>query len=243
MPGRAGTKAEVSRGFAWLVLGTAGVLSAAGAALAATTGSLGIIGIGTGGPVALSIVRNLAGAAFLGAVTDAMLLGHWYLVQPRMSRDPIRRLTRAVAYAWPFEVLVFLIPVGMISVFTGAIDDGYNGLLGWFWAACVVATIALTGATYLALRERGYAAVMAATGLLYLAILTASGTDLVARAILGSASEAELPRRAESNSGRPAEPASLRLTAACPPNGAAAVGGESVQRIVLWVRHESGCRP
>ena len=36
----------------------------------------------------------------------------------------------------------------------------------------------------LALRERAYSAVMAATGLLYLAILTAFGTDLVARAVL-----------------------------------------------------------
>ena len=34
------------------------------------------------------------------------------------------------------------------------------------------------------LRERYYSAVMAATGLLYLAILTAFGTDLVARAVL-----------------------------------------------------------
>ena len=38
--------------------------------------------------------------------------------------------------------------------------------------------------TRLALKERYYSAVMSATGLLYLAILTAFGTDLVARAIL-----------------------------------------------------------
>ena len=177
-------KEEVSRGFTFLVLGTAGVIGAAGAALAIANGSLAFAGIGTGGPVPLALVRNITGAAFLGSVTDAMLLGHWYLVQPRMSREPIKRLTRAVAIAWPFEVAAFLVPTGMFSVFSGAVDDGYNGLLGWFWIACVVTTIVLTGATWLALKERGYAAVMAATGLLYLAILTASGTDLVARAIL-----------------------------------------------------------
>jgi len=179
---------EVSRGFSWLVLSTAGTMLAAGTALAVSTQSLAIAGIGTGGPAALALIRNVAGAAFLGSVTDAMLLGHWYLVQPRMSRDPIRRLTRAVAITWPFEVAVFLLPVGMLGVFAGNVDDGYGGLLGWFWAACVISTIALTGATYLALRERGYAAVMAATGLLYLAILTASGTDLVAPAILSGGS-------------------------------------------------------
>jgi hypothetical protein len=38
--------------------------------------------------------------------------------------------------------------------------------------------------TWVALKERYYSAVMAATGLLYLAILTAFGTDLIARAVL-----------------------------------------------------------
>ena len=47
-----------------------------------------------------------------------------------------------------------------------------------------MATIALAFVTRAALRERAYSAVMAATGLLYLAILTAFGTDLVARAVL-----------------------------------------------------------
>jgi len=72
----------------------------------------------------------------------------------------------------------------MVSVINGTIDDSYNGLLGWFWIACVVTTIGLIVTTRLALKERAYSAVMAATGLLYLAILTAFGIDLVARALL-----------------------------------------------------------
>jgi hypothetical protein len=64
------------------------------------------------------------------------------------------------------------------------VDDGHNGLLGWFWGACALGTIVLCAVTRAALRERYYSAVMAATGLLYLAILTAFGTDLVARAVL-----------------------------------------------------------
>ena len=57
-------------------------------------------------------------------------------------------------------------------------------MLGWFWIACVAATIILVFVTRAALKERQYSAVMAATGLLYLAILTAFGMDLVARAVL-----------------------------------------------------------
>ena len=96
---------------------------------------------------------------------------HWLAVVPHWA-------------AWPFELLVLLLPTGMWSVLNGTIDDGYGGALGWFWAASTVTTIALVGVTRAALRERQYAAVMAATGLLYLAILTAFGQDLVARILL-----------------------------------------------------------
>jgi hypothetical protein len=145
-------------------------------------------GVASGGnaPV-LSVARWLAGAAFLGAVSDGMLLGHWYLVQPGLPRAPLLELVRWVGYTWPVEVLLFLVPVGMVSVFNGTIDDAYGGMLGWFWAASAITTIVLVGVTRAALKERQYAAVMAATGLLYLAILTAFGTDLVARALLSGA--------------------------------------------------------
>ena len=153
--------------------------------------AIGVVGLvaaalDAGGNPLVSIVRTLAGAAFLGAVTDAMLLGHWYLVQPGLPRGLLHELVDALAWVWPIEVVALLLPIGMISVFTGAVDDGWGGMLGWFWAACAVTTIALVGVTKAALREREYSAVMAATGLLYLAILTAFGTDLVARAVLAS---------------------------------------------------------
>jgi len=121
---------------------------------------------------------------FLGSVSDAMLLGHWYLVQPGLPRAPLHELNKYLAFVWPVEVVLLLIPTGMFSVFSGTIDDGYGGMLGWFWVACAITTIVLSFVTKAALKERAYSAVMAATGLLYLAILTAFGTDLVARALL-----------------------------------------------------------
>ena len=144
-------------------------------------------GLAAGGDDALAVARTVVGALFLGAVTDAMLLGHWYLVQPGLGRAPLGELNGWVARIWPVEVALLLVPTGMFSVFSGAVDDGYGGMLGWFWGACAVATIALSFVTKAALKERSYSAVMAATGLLYLAILTAFGTDLVARAVLAGA--------------------------------------------------------
>ncbi|NQY58105.1 MAG: hypothetical protein HRT86_16775 [Ilumatobacteraceae bacterium] len=150
---------------------------------------IGVVGlvaaaVDAGGDTTVAILRTLVGAAFIGAISDAMLLGHWYLVQPGLPRKLLNEIVTAVAWLWPLELIVMLLPTGMIAVFTGEVDDGWGGMLGWMWAACAVTTIVLVFVTKAALRERYYSAVMAATGLLYLAILTGFGMDIVARAVL-----------------------------------------------------------
>jgi hypothetical protein len=154
--------------------------------VAPVIGAVGLIAAGwdAGGSTWLAVARLLTGAAFLGSITDAMLLGHWYLVQPGLPRRLLNELVRATMFVWPVEVGLLLLRPGMIQVLNGSIDDGWGGVLGWFWVACAVTTVVLLFVTRAALREREYSAVMAATGLLYLAILTAFGTDLVARAVL-----------------------------------------------------------
>lgn len=154
--------------------------------VAPAIGLVGLVGAAqfTGGAAWLVSLRLVVGALFLGVVTDAMLLGHWYLTQPGLPREPIKELVMWAGIVWPFEVLVLVLPPGMIGVISGSTDDGYGGLLAWMWVVCAITTGALLWVTWLALRERSYSAVMAATGLLYLAILTAFGTDLVARAVL-----------------------------------------------------------
>ncbi len=155
-----------------LIAPTAGLASLAGAAAF------------VGGGYALTLARLAVGAVFLGAVSDAMLLGHWYLVQPGLRRDPIKELVRIVGVIWPVEVALWLIPPGMVSVFDGSVDDGYGGLIGWMWVLACLTTIGLVIATWKALQEPSYSAVMAATGLMYLAILTGFGMDLLPRALL-----------------------------------------------------------
>lgn len=150
---------------------------------------IGIVGLvaasfDAGGNTLVALLRTLVGAAFIGAISDGMLLGHWYLVQPGLPRRLLNEMVSALGWLWPLEVGALLLPTGMISVWTGAVDDGWGGLLGWMWGMCAVTTIVLVFVTRAALKERYYSAVMAATGLLYLAILTAFGTDIVARAVL-----------------------------------------------------------
>ena len=154
--------------------------------VAVAVGAVGLVAsvVTTNDANLVDLLRVLVGAAFLGAVTDLMLLGHWYLVQPGMTRKLLNELTNAVLVIWPLEVVVMILPTGMISILNGSIDDGWNGILGYFWLGCAALTGVLVFFTRAALKERSYSAVMAATGLSYLAILTAFGTDLVARATL-----------------------------------------------------------
>ncbi|MGA0863063.1 MAG: hypothetical protein ACO3RB_04135 [Ilumatobacteraceae bacterium] len=157
--------------------------------LAPLVGAVGVLAAGVdaadaGGNAVVSVVRVVVGTVFLGAVSDSMLLGHWYLVQPGLPRSILSELVTVMRVVGPVEIAAMLLPTGMVSVLVGTVDDGWGGTLGWFWVACAVTTVVLVEVTRLALRERSYSAVMAATGLLYLAILTAFGTDLVARAVL-----------------------------------------------------------
>ena len=154
--------------------------------IAPAVGLIGLVagGLAAGDPATLAVARTMIGALFLGAITDAMLLGHWYLVQPGLARGPLLELVRWTGLLWLPELIVMLWPTGMASVLSGTIDDGYNGLLGWFWVACVITTAGLVALARAALKERFYSAVMAATGLLYLGILTGFGMDLVARVLL-----------------------------------------------------------
>ena len=152
----------------------------------AAIGAVGLVAaaLDAGGNTAVALARTLVGAAFIGAISDAMLLGHWYLTQPGLPRRLLNELVRALKWLWPAQVAVMLLPTGMIAVLTGSVDDGWGGMLGWMWLMCAITTIVLIFVTEAALKERAYSAVMAATGLLYLAILTGFGMDIVPRAVL-----------------------------------------------------------
>ncbi len=132
----------------------------------------------------LAWMRGIAGAGILAAVTNIGILGRWYLRRPGLDRDAIIETARGgIALMILFVGLVF-IPTGMWSVFNGSIDDGFGGLLGWFWVASTVTMIGLSIMVDRALHEPYDGAVMTATGISYLVVLTALGSDLIPRLVL-----------------------------------------------------------
>ena len=101
----------------------------------------------------------------LGAVNAAMLLGHWYLVTPKLSPLPLRRMMWLLIVALALQLVAFGLAVATVS--SGVL----GGPLGWLtWlrlAAGIVLPIAVTVLAMLASRA---ASLQASTGLLYIGL-------------------------------------------------------------------------
>jgi len=104
-------------------------------------------------------------ALALGAVSDAMLLGHWYLVTPQLSPTPLRRMMWLLVAVLALQVLVFVIAVTAIS--SGPLD----GPIGWVtWLRLGVGLLAPIVISVLAILASHAASLQASTGLLYIAL-------------------------------------------------------------------------
>jgi hypothetical protein len=158
----------------------AGVLALAATVLAALsawrrTGVAVVLALGVA--AALFLVAGsevgwlsaIVGAASLGGITSEMLLGHWFLVDPKLPREPLRRLAFAGIVGALAEAIVTLVTSGDLLASRWLLA----GLAAF--AACLMVGVVAS------LRVRSYTGVMAATGLSYLATLVALAVAIIAR--------------------------------------------------------------
>lgn len=116
----------------------------------------------------------VTGAVALGGVTNEMLLGHWYLVDPRLPRRPLRRLALAALTGIVLDTVLLASQVGWPW---SVAEPG----VGWAFLGLSMVSVVLVLAVWLALKEPAYSGVMAATGLSYLAVLTVIGAGVAGR--------------------------------------------------------------
>ncbi|MGH8924692.1 MAG: hypothetical protein ACRDWA_08690 [Acidimicrobiia bacterium] len=112
----------------------------------------------------------LIGAASLGGISAEMLLGHWFLVDPKLPRWPLRRLA-----------IAGIVGAAVEGVRVSTLDS--TTLLASTAVLVVLAATAvlLMIGVLLSLRVKSYSGVMAATGLSYLATLTALAVAIISR--------------------------------------------------------------
>ena len=123
----------------------------------------------------LGWLMSVTGAGALGAVLSEMLLGHWYLVDPRLPRRPLNRL---------FGIAIVGICADTAVLSASGAGPGSSPALGWAFWILAVASVGLVVAVYFALKTPSYPGVMAATGLSYLAVLSVVGMSFVGRLLV-----------------------------------------------------------
>jgi hypothetical protein len=104
-------------------------------------------------------------AVALGAVNAGMLLGHWYLVTPKLSPAPLRRMMWLLIGALALQAVAFVIALGAVG------SDALTGGLAWLtWLRLGAGTLLPIVATVLALLATRAASLQASTGLLYIGL-------------------------------------------------------------------------
>jgi hypothetical protein len=133
--------------------------------------------------IGLALFQLVAGAALLGAATDGLLLGHWYLTDRRLPRGPINRMTTILM------VSVVLAAAAVISAgFSGVqASAAINPLLTagalapWIALGMVVATALIAWMIKAVLKGERASAVQSATGFYYLAVVTAFTAEVAVK--------------------------------------------------------------
>ena len=156
-----------------LAVGVAALAGAGGAILAAAFGwapSLADVV-----PLAVQL-GVLAGAA--GGSLASLVLGHWYLVTPRLSERPLVVMTRLLALIIALQVALFVV---WTTLGGGPGQGPFSALSGesalFVWLRLIVGLVFPLVLAWMALQTAKTRSMESATGLLYLALAaTASGT-------------------------------------------------------------------
>ena len=137
--------------------------------------------------VAGPLLGLFAGALTLGAVTVAMIWGHWYLVNPRLPEGPLNEMTLLSLGAIVLELVVTAInaavPVGAAlgSDALLAVDLPENPA---FWLRVGVGLIFPALLAFMAYKSSTERAMMSATGLLYIAVGAVLAGEALGRGLL-----------------------------------------------------------
>ena len=111
--------------------------------------------------------------ALVSSIFSSMMIGHWYLVDPTISKDGMKNISLVATFTAIFILLFFLFygknfNFEILTIFSSrTIKNVISGLL--------LATSLLSFGSYKSLAEKSYTGVMASTGLSYLALILSIG--------------------------------------------------------------------
>jgi hypothetical protein len=166
------------------------ILAAAGVVAGALALLFAAAGWGGGGLASVPLLIQLVFlATALGGVWAAMVLGHWYLVTPRLPEAPLVRLSRWLAIALAVQLGLFVAWLALGAGPSGT--PAFAALVGpwalFVWLRLLVGLVFPLIVSWAAVQTARTRSMESATGLLYINVGTiAAGTILAAGLYFGA---------------------------------------------------------
>ncbi len=118
-----------------------------------------------------------------GGVFAAMILGHWYLVTPKLPEQPLVVVSRALLAIVSIQVCLFVLWTGLV-IGPGATGGPFGALFGdwalFVWLRLLVGLVFPLVVSWAALQTAKTRSMESATGLLYINVGTVAAGTIVA---------------------------------------------------------------
>jgi len=157
----------------------------AGAGLLAGAGVLGLAGLSWGGGAAGILLLTLQLAvlsAALGGVWASMILGHWYLVTPKLAEAPLILFARVLAIVLAAQLGLFVVWLAIGAGPSG--QPGFASLGGssalFIWLRLIVGLAFPRVISWAAIQTAKTRSMESATGLLYIDVAAIAASTIVA---------------------------------------------------------------
>lgn len=133
---------------------------------------------------ALTFLSLTVGALVVGAVSMGMILGHWYLVTPRLPESPLREMTAFLIVVMVAQALLIIPALALPhdSVPSSVDTPILENVFFWLRIAGGIAFPLLLA--YMAYDSSGVKAMQSATGLLYIAMALILAGEVMGKGIL-----------------------------------------------------------
>ncbi len=145
-------------------------------------------GFGAVGAIAYSLTA-ITSALVLGLVSGAMLFGHWYLIDLEMPVDYLRTFVRLLGIVLVADLVALGLAIAMpamigSSAAAAAVHDLFVSHLGLLAVRFVLGPVATIVLVWMCWQTLKIPQTMAATGLLYIAVMSVMVGEMLGRFIL-----------------------------------------------------------
>lgn len=135
------------------------------------------------------IVTAVTSALVLGLVSGAMMFGHWYLIDLGMDVEYLRSFIRIIGIALVADIVAMAVALAVLAIFggpsaTSAIAELFENHLTLFAMRMVLGPIASIVLAWMCWQTLKIPQTMAATGLLYIALMSVVVGEMLGRFIL-----------------------------------------------------------